>query len=43
MDKDAATLAKELLAKIAASTQTAAPAATSAAPMAADLRGSFSS
>ena len=37
MDKDAATLAKELLAKIAASTQTAAPAATSAATMAADL------
>lgn len=37
MDKDAATLAKELLAKIAAPTGTAAPAATSAATMAADL------
>lgn len=37
MDKDAATLAKELLAKIPAPTGTAAPAATSAATMAADL------
>jgi len=37
MDKDAATLAKELLAKISAPTGTAAPAATSAATMAADL------
>lgn len=37
MDKDAATLAKELLAKISAPTQTAAPAAASAATMAADF------
>ena len=37
MDKDAATLAKELLAKISAPTGTAAPAAASAATMAADL------
>lgn len=37
MDKDASALAKELLAKIPAPTQTAVPAATSAAAKAADL------
>lgn len=37
MDKDASALAKELLAKISAPTQTAAPAAASAATMAADF------
>lgn len=37
MDKDASALAKELLAKISAPTQTAAPAAASAATKAADL------
>jgi len=37
MDKDAATLAKELLAKISAPTQTAAPATASAATMAANF------
>jgi hypothetical protein len=37
MDKDAATLAKELLAKISAPTQAVAPAAASAATMAADF------